>query len=146
MPPKPPSPLSPGRPLFSEPGSPTSNFHDTPQLGCSPTNPFATPASADHDAQAPSNLRQPQPNFVPALHVNPSWLHSQEFTIGSRASGGLDLGGDPPYPRLCLPPAVSSGSQTPAFSEAFHHFDSLEFQTFREHHHPAHAGMVAQFC
>ncbi|KAI0256307.1 hypothetical protein BJV78DRAFT_454549 [Lactifluus subvellereus] len=129
-----PSPLPPRRrPLLSGPGSPVSNFHGAPQLGCSPIDPFATPPSVD-GVQAPNGLRQPQPNFVPALHVNPSWLHSQNFTIGSPAvgSGSLDLGGDPPNPRPCVPPAVSSGSQTPAsgFSETFHHFDSLEFQTF----------------
>jgi hypothetical protein len=114
------------------------------------TNPFGAPASADVP-KAPDGMRQPQLNFAPALpvHVNPSWLHSQDLATSSpaSASAGPSLSGsDMPAVRLYVPPAVSGGNQSLAYGETHDHLDSSEFQALREHRPTAQAGMVAQFC
>jgi hypothetical protein len=155
MPRSPSHPSSPAQPSRLrkrrrlESGSPASRVHDTPQLEYSVTNPFDDPASVDR-LRAPNDLRQPQPNFVQAMHVDPLLLHSRDPAIAFPTPGNTspNLGsGDAALPHFYAPTAGNGGSQPLTNGEPFHHhFDFLGPQQNLREHHVAHPGMVAQFC
>jgi len=78
------------------------------------------------------------------MHVDPSWLHSQDSTIGSQAPGPFAGRDVPLFPSPRVYPEVSdNNNQVLSHYGSFHHFDSLELQTLRDYN--AHAGMVSPF-
>ncbi|KAI9511147.1 hypothetical protein F5148DRAFT_1281083 [Russula earlei] len=89
-------------------------------------------------------------NLVPAMHVNPSLLHSQGLAIGSPAPGPLMVGGDmpPPSPRgdhKHVEAGDSSQMQTHYEPTDHSSFDSLGLHLQTLHEHGAHAGTVPSF-
>ena len=116
--------------------------HDTPHR---PASNLLTAFASFDGAHAPPDSST-QVEVVPAMHVNPSWLHPQNAFIGSPAPALSPFVYDntpASTPRAYMTPDTEVGhnSQTLTHYESFHHFDSLELQTLLVH--STHTGMVS---
>ncbi|KAH9963922.1 hypothetical protein BC827DRAFT_1154380 [Russula dissimulans] len=120
---------------------PSYTFHDaSPQ----PPPPYLHDALASFDGRGHTSDTHKQANLVPAMHVNPSWLHSQDSTIDSQATGPFAGRDVPLFPSPRVYPEVSDNNQMFSHYGPFHHFDSLELQTTLRDYN-AHAGMTSPF-